>query len=70
VVARSHAWHRTVAINVARRLPKGQANQAEFDEEEASVRSRGGRGTDLELTLESARRLEHIAELSAVSAEI
>lgn len=59
-------WLCVVAINEARRLLKGQARQAEFDEEAAGYApSPGSKGTDLQLTLEVREALEHIAELSA-----
>ena len=58
-------WLRVVAINEALRLLKGQARQAEFDEDAAgSAPSHFTRGTDLQLTLEVREALEHIAQLT------
>jgi DNA-directed RNA polymerase specialized sigma24 family protein len=59
-------WLCVVATNEARRLLKGQARQAEFDEDAAgSAPSPSGRGTDLQLAVEVREAFEHIAELSA-----
>ena len=65
------AWLCVVAVNEARRLLKGQARQAELDEDDvASLPSPAGKGTDLQLTIEVREALEHIAELSAQQVRI
>jgi RNA polymerase sigma factor (sigma-70 family) len=64
-------WLCVVAINEARRLLKGQARHAEFDEDAAGhAPSPGGRSTDVQLTLDVREALEHIAELSAQQVRI
>lgn len=58
-------WLCVVAINEARRLLKGQARHAEFDEAPAEPTSAHfGSGADLELVIEARQALELMAELS------
>jgi RNA polymerase sigma factor (sigma-70 family) len=58
-------WLCTVAINEARRLLKGQARHAEFNENPAEpTAAHLDSGADLELVLEARQALELMAELS------
>jgi RNA polymerase sigma factor (sigma-70 family) len=58
-------WLRTVAINEALRLLKGQRRQAEFDEEAIEVDRLPARGSaELQLIVEVHEALEQVAELS------
>jgi RNA polymerase sigma factor (sigma-70 family) len=64
-------WLCTVAINEARRLLKGQARHAEFDKEAAGSASLpGGKGPNLQLTVEVREAFEHIAGLTAQQVRI
>lgn len=59
-------WLCVVATNEARRLVKGQARHAEFDEDAVgSTPSPGAKGRDLQLAVEVREALEDIAQLSA-----
>jgi RNA polymerase sigma factor (sigma-70 family) len=64
-------WLCVVATNEARRLLKGQARHAEFDEDPADpARAHADRRADVQLTVEAREALEHIADLSAQQVRI